>query len=152
MNANSAAVLLSALLIGCAQAQPPNATAPPAPPPPAASAAAPAASSAPAAAPAASSAPAAAPAASSAPAAKPTPADHIVSIQKARCGDLLKLSPQDRDAASMFYIGYQASRIRATTINVGLIPSIEDQALVYCTEHPDEPLARAFAEAYSHAR
>jgi hypothetical protein len=136
MNAKSAAVLLSALLIGCAQAQPPNATAPPAPPPPPASAAAPAAAS----------------AASSAPAAKPTPADHIVSIQGARCGDLLKLSPQDRDAASMFYIGYQASRIRATTINVGLIPSIEDQALVYCTENPDEPVARAFAEAYLDTR
>jgi hypothetical protein len=61
-------------------------------------------------------------------------------------------TPQDRDAASMFYIGYQASRIRATTINVGLIPSIEDQALVYCTENPDEPVARAFAEAYLHTR
>jgi hypothetical protein len=48
----------------------------------------------------------------------------------------------------MFYIGYQASRLRATTINVGVIPSIEAQALTYCQENPDEPVARAFAQAY----
>jgi len=140
MNAKSAALLLSAMLIGCAQAPPPNPTAPPAPSPPPASAAAPAATPAPAA------------ATASAPAAKSAPADRIVNIQGSRCGDLLKLSPQDRDAASMFYIGYQASRIRARTINVGLIPSIEDQALVYCTENPNEPVAQAFAEAYLHTR
>jgi hypothetical protein len=52
----------------------------------------------------------------------------------------------------MFYIGYQASRLRATTINVGVIPSIEDQALIYCQENPDEPVAQAFAQAYLRTR
>jgi hypothetical protein len=52
----------------------------------------------------------------------------------------------------MFYIGYQASRIRATTINVGVISSIEDQALIYCQENPDEPVAQAFAQAYLRTR
>jgi hypothetical protein len=48
----------------------------------------------------------------------------------------------------MFYIGYQASHLRARTINVGVIPSIEAQALVYCQENPGLTVAQAFAEAY----
>ena len=52
----------------------------------------------------------------------------------------------------MFYIGYQALRLRATTINVGVIPSIEAQALTYCQENPDEPVAQAFAQAYLRTR
>ena len=80
------------------------------------------------------------------------PADHIVNIREARCGDLLKLAPDDRAAATMFYIGYQASRFRASTIDVALIPSIEAQALTYCEENPDRPVVQAFAEAYSEAR
>jgi hypothetical protein len=132
MNGITAAVLLSSLLVACAQTQPPEATAPPAP------------SSAPA--------PAAVPGPTQAPAAESAPADHIVNIQRARCGDLLRLAPDDRAAATMFYIGYQASRFRARTINVALIPSIEAQALTYCEENPDRPVVQAFAEAYSEAR
>jgi hypothetical protein len=52
----------------------------------------------------------------------------------------------------MFYIGYQASRLRATTINVGVIPSIEAQAVIYCQQNPDQPVARAFAQAYSRSQ
>jgi hypothetical protein len=52
----------------------------------------------------------------------------------------------------MFYIGYQASRLRATTINVGVIPSIEAQAVIYCQENPDRPVAQAFAQAYQRTR
>jgi hypothetical protein len=59
------------------------------------------------------------------------------------------LAPDDRAAAAMFYIGYQASRLRASTIDVAVIPSIEAQAFVYCQENPDEPLVRAFAQAYA---
>jgi len=132
MNGITAAVLLSSLLVACAQTQPPEATAPPAP------------SSAPA--------PAVVPGPTQAPAAESAPADHIVNIQRARCGDLLRLAPDDRAAATMFYIGYQASRFRARTINVALIPSIEAQALTYCEENPDRPVVQAFAEAYSEAR
>jgi hypothetical protein len=65
-------------------------------------------------------------------AAKSAPADHIVNIRGASCQDLLRLSPEDSATASMFYIGYQASRFRTRTINVGVIPSIEAQAVTYC--------------------
>jgi HdeA/HdeB family len=144
MNSKTAAVLLSGLLFACAQTQPPQAAAPSAPAPRAASAPAPAAGPAPA------STAAAAPA--QPPAAKSAPTNHIVNIRGARCQDLVRLSPEDRAAASMFYIGYQASRLRATTIDVGVIPSIEDQALVYCQENPNEAVAQAFAQAYLRTR
>ena len=132
MNGKPAAVLLSGLLVACVQMQPPEATTPPAPSPPPAQAQAPA--------------PPAPTAAAEA------PPDHFVNIRRARCEDLLKLSPDDRAAASMFYIGYQASRVRATTINVGVIPSIEEQAIAYCEENPDRTVAQAFADAYSQSR
>ena len=128
MNRITATVLLSGLLVACAQTQPPEATAPPATPP------------------------APAPATAPAPAAEAAPVDHIVSIRGALCRDLLGLAPDDRAAATMFYIGYQASRFRARTINVALIPSIEAQALTYCEENPDRPVVQAFAEAYLAAR
>ena len=72
--------------------------------------------------------------------------------RRARCEDLLKLSLEDRAAASMFYIGYQASHFRASTINVGVIPSIEEQAIAYCEDNPDRTVAQAFADADSPAR
>jgi len=128
MNGKTAAVLLSGLLVACAQTQPQEATAPAAPSPPPAPAAAPAS------------------------AADLGPVDHIVSIRGALCGDLMRLAPDDRAAATMFYIGYQASRFRARTINVAVIPSIEAQALIYCEENPDRPVVEAFAEAYLAAR
>jgi len=128
MNERTAAILLSGLLVACAQTQPPETTAPAAP------------------------SPTPAPAAAPAPPAASAPVDHIVNIRGARCGDLLGLAPDDRAAATMFYIGYQASRFRARTINVALIPSIEAQALTYCEENPDRPVVQAFAGAYSAAR
>ena len=133
MNRTTAAVLLSGLLGACAQTQAPESAATPA----SAEATAP---------------PAQAPAPEPAPAATSPPADHFVNIQGARCEDLLRLSPEDRDAASMFYIGYQASRLRARTVNVSLIPSIEAQAVTYCAENPRRSVAQAFAEAYSRTR
>jgi HdeA/HdeB family len=132
MNGKTVAVFLSGFLTACAQTQSPEATAPSEP------------------AQAQAQAPPPAPAPPSA--AEAAPVDHIVNIQRASCQDLLSLSPEDRDAASMFYIGYQASRSRARTINVGVIPSIEAQAVTYCAENPRRPVAQAFAEAYSHTR
>jgi HdeA/HdeB family len=132
MNTKAAAALLSGLLVACAQTQPQRAVAPPASAPP----------------PAAAAGPASPPPAPPVQAAKPLRSDHVVNIQRASCQGLLALSPADRDAASMFYIGYQASRLRARTINVGLIPSIEDQALTYCVENPARTIAEVFAEAY----
>jgi hypothetical protein len=136
MNSKATAVLLSGLLFACAQTQPQETAAPSAPSPPAASA----------------PAPAVAPAPTQPSAAESAPTNHIVNIRRASCQDLLRLSPEDRAAATMFYIGYQASRLRATTINVGVIPSIEAQAVIYCQENPDRPVAQAFAQAYQRTR
>src|SRR5262249_43520840 len=111
--------------------QPPEAAAPPAPPPPA---------------------PAAAASPAPAQTAEAPPADHFVTIQRANCQNLLNLSDDDRAAAAMFYIGYQAARAGSRTINVAVIPSIEAQALANCQEHPQQTLVRAFAQAYSSAR
>jgi hypothetical protein len=138
MNGKTAAVPLLGLLVACAQMQPPETTAPSPLPPPQTAAPPPSQASAPAPAPAGATAPA--------------PTDHIVDIRRASCQDLLRLSPDDRDAASMFYIGYQASRLRARTINVGMIPSIEGQAVTYCAENPSRTVFQAFAEAYSRTR
>src|ERR1700722_3714258 len=66
--------------------------------------------------------PVAAPAPAPAPVAEPTPSNRWVSIQKATCERLLELSPDDRAAASLFYIGYQAARFGSRTINVAAIP------------------------------
>lgn len=150
MNRKTAALLLSGLLGACAQTQSPEATAPPEPAQ--APAFAPAGSAAPAPTSAPAQTPAPAPGEAQPPAPAAAPVDHVVNIQGASCEDLLRLSPDDRDAASMFYIGYQASRLRAKTINVGVIPSIEAQAVTYCEENPRRAVAQAFAEAYSRTR
>ena len=125
MNGKTAFVLLSGVLSGslCACVQPPEAAAPAAPPPPAAAPA-------------------------PAPVAEPTPGNRWVSIQEATCERLLELSPDDRAAASLFYIGYQAARLRARTINVGAIADAEAQAYAYCEAHPNRPAVEAFRLAF----
>ena len=130
MNGKPAAVLLLGLLVACVQTQPPEANPPVVPSPPQTQAPTPPAPTA---------------------AAEPPP-DRIVNIRRASCEDLLRLAPDDRAAATMFYIGYQASRLRASTINVGVIPSIQEQAIAYCEENPDRTVAQAFAHAYPRAR
>lgn len=134
MKGRTLIILLSGILVACAQPQSPEATAQPEP----------------ASAPAAAVAPAQAPA--QAASAEPMQADHFVNIQRATCDNLLKLSEEDRAAATMFYVGYQSSRVRATTINVSSIPSIQAQALAYCEENPRRTVAQAFAQAYSRTR
>ena len=132
MNGKTAFVLLSGVLSGslCACAQPQEAAAPAAPaPPPPPEAAAPAAPAPP-------------------PVAEPTPGNRWVSIQGATCERLLELSPDDRAAAALFYIGYQAARFGSRTINVGAIPNAEELADGYCAEHPDRPAVEAFRQAY----
>ena len=125
MDGKTAFVLVSGMLSGLlfACAQPPGA--PAAPPPPEV-----------------------APAPAPAPVAQPTPGNRRVSIQGARCERLLELSPDDRAAASLFYIGYQAARLRARTINVGAIPTAEAWAYDYCAAHPNVSAATAFRLAY----
>jgi hypothetical protein len=128
MNGKTAFVLLSGVLSGslCACAQPPEAAAPSAPPAP----------------------PVAAPAPAPAPVAEPTPSNRWVSIQGATCERLLELSPDDRAAASLFYIGYQAARFGGRAINVAAIPNAEESAESYCAEHPGRPAVEAFRQAY----
>jgi hypothetical protein len=128
MNGKTAFVLLSGVLSGslCACVQPPEAAAPAAAPPPPAAAAAPA----------------------PAPVAEPTPGDRWVSIRGATCERLLELSPDDRAAAALFYIGYQAARFGSSAINVAAIPNAEEWADSYCAEHPDRPAVEAFRQAY----
>ena len=124
MNGRTAFVLLSGVLSGslCACVQPPEAAAPAAPPP--------------------------APAPAPAPVAAPTPSNRWVSIQGATCEKLLELSPDDRAAASLFYIGYQAARFGSRAINVAAIPNAEEWADRYCAEHPGRPAVEAFRQAY----
>ena len=121
MNGKIGVVLLSGLLFACVQAPPPNTAA--APPPP----------------------PVAAP---PAPVAVAPPASRFVSIRGARCSRLLELPEDDRAAASLFYIGYQASRLDAKTINVGRIPDAEAEALSYCEANPNRAAVDAFRQAY----
>src|SRR5882757_5669611 len=78
----------------------------------------------------------------------PTPGNRRVSIQGATCERLLELSPDDRAAASLFYIGYQAARFGSRTINVAAIPNAEEWADSYCAEHPGRPAIEAFRQAY----
>jgi hypothetical protein len=123
MKGKIAVVLLSGLLFACAPMQPPQtASAPPPPPPP----------------------PPPAPAAVAAP-----PADRIVAIRRATCERLLQLSNEDRATASMFYIGYQASRFGSRTINVAVLAPILALTIGYCQANPDRPAADAFAAAYA---
>ena len=83
-----------------------------------------------------------------APVAEPPPGNRWVSIQGATCERLLELSPDDRAAASLFYIGYQAARFRSRAINVAAIPDAEEWAENYCAEHPGRPAVEAFRQAY----
>ena len=121
MNGKIGVVLLSGLLFACVQQPPPNTAA--APPPP----------------------PVAAP---PAPVAAAPPANRRVSIRAVRCARLLELPEDDRAAASLFYIGYQASRLNARTINVGRIPDAEAEALSLCEASPNQTVANAFRRAY----
>ena len=121
MNGKISVVLLSGLLFACVQTPPPT-TAPPPPAP--------------------------APAVAPAPVAEAPPANRRVSIKAVRCARLLELPEDDRAAASLFYIGYQAASLRARTINVGAIPDAEARALSYCEGNPNRAAVDAFRQAY----
>lgn len=85
-------------------------------------------------------------------AAPPAPGDRFVNIRSVSCERFLSLAPEDRAAAAMFYIGYEASRFGARDINVPRIPSIETLALNYCSAFPQRPAAAAFADAFRATR
>jgi hypothetical protein len=122
MNGKPAILLLSGLLFACAPVPPPPAPAP------------------------------AAPARAAAPAPAPAPVDRFVSIQGARCGELMALQPDDRVEASMFYIGYMARRYGVRAVNVGLIPTMVGLASDYCAAEPDRTIVSVFAKVYRDTR
>jgi hypothetical protein len=125
MNGKPAVLLLTGLLFACAPPPPPQPAAAPAP---------------------------AAPAPAATPAPAPAPANHFVSIKGARCSAWLALSLDDREDASMFYVGYSARRFGSRAINVGMVPSIISVALSYCEAEPNRTVASAFNEAYVEMR
>jgi len=125
MNGKLAVLSLTGLLFACAPPPPP---APPAPPP----------------------APAPAPVA--APAAVPAPVNRFVSINGARCAELMALQPDDRVEASMFYIGYMARRYGVRVVNVGLIPTMVGLASDYCAAAPNRTIVSVFSKLYRDTR
>lgn len=124
MNKKAAIVLLSALLFACAPVPSP----PAAPPPPAA------------------------PAAAVPPASAPPLEHRIVTIRSVNCAALLGLAEEDRASASMFYLGYTASRRGRRSIDVADIDGLEAAALGYCEAHPEATAAGAFNQAFAENR
>ena len=76
-------------------------------------------------------------------------AHHVVAIRNVRCDALLKLSEDDRASASMFYIGYTASRRRQAHIDVAELSGLEAAALGYCAAYPNWPAAVAFNKSFA---
>ncbi len=74
---------------------------------------------------------------------------HVVTIRAVQCDAVLKLSEEDRAAASMFYIGYTASRRGQGRIDVAELSGLEAAALGYCSAHPNWPAATAFNKAFA---
>ena len=123
MNGKAVVLLLSGLLVACVQTAP---SAPPAAP-----------------------APALPPAAPPPPAAEtPKYQDRFVAIRNVSCGALLSAAEDDRAAASMFFIGYTASRLGRAKIDVAELDGLEATALGYCEAYPDRTAASAFVRAF----
>jgi len=84
-----------------------------------------------------------------APVADTTMDHHIVMIRTVNCEALLKLSEDDRASASMFYLGYTASRRGQGKIDIAEISGLEAAALGYCAAYPNWPAAVAFMKAFA---
>jgi len=82
-------------------------------------------------------------------AAAPTYESRPVAIRNVTCGALLNAAEDDREAASMFFIGYTAARQKRTKIDVAELDGLEAAALGYCAAHPDRPAAVAFMRSFS---
>jgi hypothetical protein len=113
-------VLLVLCAAGCAQpSQPPVAAVPPAPPP-------------------------------VAPAPPPSAAQiapGVWDVDRARCGDLLGASDDDRAAAAMFYYGYLAARTHIHVIYVSRIDTNIEKVMNVCAGAPNITVTSAFYRA-----
>ncbi|HWB51768.1 MAG TPA: HdeA/HdeB family chaperone, partial [Stellaceae bacterium] len=81
-----------------------------------------------------------------APAAEPASTAPIP-IRTLSCAEILGASDDDRAAAAMFFIGYQASRAQVRNLSISQIQAIEETALAACSANQSMPAVRAFAQA-----
>jgi hypothetical protein len=81
---------------------------------------------------------AAAPPAPPPPLASPPPPQgkRPVVVARVRCETLLSAAPDDRAAASMFYLGYEAAAAHVAVVDINKVEDIEKRALHYCLQHP----------------
>jgi len=91
--------------------------------------------------------PAPAPPAPSPPAAEPMASTAPIPIRTLSCTELLGATDDDRAAASLFFIGYQAARRQVRNLSIAEIEAIERQALSICAENQAMPAVRAFRTA-----
>jgi hypothetical protein len=91
--------------------------------------------------------PAPAPAPPPAPPPEPVASTSPIAIRSLSCADLLGAEDDDRAAASMFFIGYQAALAHVRGLSISQIEAIEEKALSICAAHPATPAVRAFAQA-----
>jgi len=93
--------------------------------------------------------PAAAPAAPPPAPPPPEPAASTapIPIRTLSCAELLGASDEDRAAASMFFIGYQASEAKVHDLAISQIEEIEEAALKSCADNPKLTAVRAFHDA-----
>ena len=113
--------LVVPLLAACAPPSPPPPAVVPAPPPPAAAPPPPPPEAAPSTAP--------------------------IPIRTLSCAEMIGASDDDRAAASMFFIGYQAAAAGVRNLSIAQIQAIEGKALSICAAHPALPAVRAFRTA-----
>lgn len=59
-----------------------------------------------------------------------------VVVARVRCETLLAAAPDDRAAASMFYLGYEAAAAHVAVVDINKVEEIEERALHYCLQHP----------------
>jgi hypothetical protein len=77
------------------------------------------------------------------------PEHRVLTIRNVTCGRLLGAAEDDRAAASMFYIGYTASRRGQRKIDIAEVDGLNAAALGYCEAHPDQPAAVAYNKAFA---
>ena len=82
-----------------------------------------------------------------APAPPPAPSTTPIPIRTLSCAELIGASDDDRAAASMFFIGYQAAASGVRNLSIAQIEAIEEKALSICAAHQQMPAVRAFHTA-----
>lgn len=71
---------------------------------------------------------------------------HTVNILDYRCGQMLRLSADDRASAVMFYYGYLAASVGLTTLDVSKIEDNVRRVMDRCEKTPDITVADSFKQ------